>query len=112
MIVRVKNNESDKRFVMLVLPADLRFDNNKVKTFLQIKDIRFATPEEINQITGGVEIGGVPPFGNLFGLEMIVDPKLFENEKIVFNAGDRKYSIAMKSGDYKKTIDPKISEIT
>ncbi|MBI5127442.1 hypothetical protein HZA76_03215 [Candidatus Roizmanbacteria bacterium] len=112
MIVRVKNNESDKKFVMLVFPADLRFDNNKVKTTLRVKDIRFATPDEINKVTSGVEIGGVPPFGNFFNVEMIVDPKLFENEKIVFNAGDRRYSIAIKSEDYKKVVNPKISIIT
>lgn len=112
MIIRVKNNESDKKFVMLVLPGDLKFNNDKVKSFLRVKDIRFATPEEINQVTGGVEIGGVPPFGNLFNIEVIADPKLFLNEKIIFNAGDRRYSIAMKSEDYKKVVNPKTSEIT
>lgn len=112
MIIRVKNNEIDKKFVMLVLPGDLKFDNNKVKQTLQVKDTRFATPEEINQITDGVQIGGVPPFGNLFNIEVIADPKLLENEKIVFNAGDRRYSIVMKSEDYMKIVNPKVESIT
>ncbi len=112
MLIRVKNNEADKRFVMLVLPGDLKFDNNKVKKELQVRDTRFATPEEINEITNGIQIGGVPPFGNLFNIEVIADPKLFENEKIVFNAGDRRYSIAMRSEDYKTFIHPKIIGIT
>ena len=112
MIVRVKNNNQDKRFVMLVLPGHLKFDNNKVKQVVNVKDIRFATPEEISTLTNGVKIGGVPPFGNLFNIEIYVDPKLFDNERIVFNAGDRKYSIAIKSEDYKKATNPKIAEIT
>lgn len=112
IIIRAKNNESNKKFVMLVLPGDLKFDNQKVKKVLNVKDVRFAMTEEIDKITGGVEIGGVPPFGNFFNIEVIVDPKLFENEKIVFNAGDRRYSIAMKSEDYKKVINPKIFSIT
>lgn len=112
IIIRAKNNETDKRFVMLVFPADLKFDNEKVKNILNVKDIRFATPEEIANLTGGIEIGGVPPFGNLFGLEVICDKILFENEKIVFNAGDRRFSIAMKSEDYKKLITPQIFPIT
>jgi prolyl-tRNA editing enzyme YbaK/EbsC (Cys-tRNA(Pro) deacylase) len=112
MIIRAKNNESDKKFVMLVLPGDLRFNNDKVKTILKVKDIRFATPEEINEITEGIKIGGVPPFGNLFNIKVIADPKLFLNEKIVFNAGDRSYSIAMKSEDYNKLVGPGIAEIT
>lgn len=112
MIVRLKISESNRKFVMLVLPADLRFDNTKVKDIFSAKDIRFATEEEVSVITKGVQPGGVPPFGNLFGLEVIVDPKLLENEKIVFNAGDRCFSVAMKSQDYKILVNPEILSIT
>ena len=86
--------------------------DKKVKEVFDAKDIRFATREEISELTNGVHIGGVPPFGDLFNIEVIADPKIFENEKIVFNAGDRCYSIAMKSEDYKKFINPKIENIT
>ncbi len=112
MIVRLKISESNRKFVMLVLPADLRFDNTKVKDIFSAKDIRFATEEEVSVITKEVQPGGVPPFGNLFGLEVIVDPKLLENEKIVFNAGDRCFSVAMKSQDYKILVNPEILSIT
>src|SRR3989338_2274398 len=108
MIVRVKITEADKRFVMLVMPADLRFDTVKVKNLFGAKDIRFATVEEVGKVTGGVEPGGVPPFGNLFNIEVIVDPKLFENEKIVFNAGDRCFSIGMLPADYRELVKPKV----
>jgi len=111
IIIRVKNSESDKRFVMLVFPADLKFDDSKVKTATNTKNIRFASEQEVSSITGGVEVGGVPPFGNLFDLEVITDNKLFENEKIIFNAGDRGFSIAMKSADFKKLVKPKLAEI-
>ncbi len=112
MIVRAKITNNDKRFVMLVTPGDLRFDNNKVKQIFNAKDIRFATEEEVANITDGVQPGGVPPFGNLFGIEVLVDPILFENEKIVFNAGDRRYSVGMMSSDYKSLVNPKVITIT
>lgn len=112
IIVRAKRSGKDKRFVMLVLPAHLRFDNSKVKNLLEAQDIRFATAEEIAQLTGGIELGGVPPFGNLFDVEVIADPKLFENERIVFNAGDRRFSVAMKSADYGELVGPTVADIT
>jgi len=111
MVIRVKNNNQDKRFVMLVFPANLKFDNNKVKQVVHVRDIRFATPEEINFLTKGIQIGGVPPFGNLFNIEVFADPKLFDHEKMVFNAGDRRYSIAMKTEDYKKIVNPIVENI-
>ena len=59
----------------------------------------------------GVEPGGVPPFGNLFALRVIADPTLFENEKIIFNAGDRGFSVAMRSEDYRRLVNPEVVEI-
>lgn len=111
MILQVKKSAADKKFVMLVFPGDARFDNTKVKKLFSAKDIRFASEKEIATLTGGVQVGGVPPFGNLFGLETIADTALFENEKIIFNAGDRRFSIAMRSEDYKTIVSPKIRAI-
>ncbi len=54
----------------------------------------------------------MPPFGNLFELDVVVDPGLMENEEIIFNAGDRSVSIAMKSSDYVSIVNPKIEKIT
>ncbi len=111
LIVKIKQQGGIKKFVMVVIPGDKKFDNAKSKSILQAKEIRFATEEEVVEITNGVRPGGVPPFGNLFGLEVYVDPSLLQNEKIVFNAGDRRFSIGIKSQDYKKLVDPKIVEI-
>lgn len=112
MIVRVKITNTNKKFVMLVVPGDLRFDNDKVKGIFKAKDIRFATEEEVATITDGVQPGGVPPFGNLFGIEVLVDPLLLGNEKIVFNAGDRRFSVGMKSADYRSLVNPQVISIT
>jgi Aminoacyl-tRNA editing domain len=60
----------------------------------------------------GIQPGAVPPLGNLFNLEVIADPALFENKKIVFNAGDRTFSIAMKSADYQQIVQPQVRSIT
>ncbi len=111
IIVRIKAKGGVRFYSMLVLPGDMRFDSEKVKELLGAKDIRFATEEEIKQITGGVETGGVPPFGNLFNLRVIVDPELFKNEKIIFNAGDRRFSIAMKSNDYRNIVNPEVQNL-
>lgn len=111
IIVRVKRSKRDKEFVMLVLPGDKRFDTAKVKSLLAAKDIRLATEEEVEKLTNGVRVGGVPPFGNLFGMKVFVDKSLFDNEKIIFNAGDRRFSIAMRSKDYKDLVKPTVVNI-
>lgn len=110
LIVKAKFG-GEKKFVMLVLPADLKFDPKKARAVLDAKDVAFATEAEVNEVTGGIQIGGVPPFGQLFGLLVFADSSLFGNEKIIFNAGDRSFSVAMLSADYKKIVQPQIAEI-
>lgn len=110
IIIRAKIPNEGKKFVMLVMPADQQFDSAKVKLLLHSKDIRFATEEEVQEITNGVKPGGVPPFGNLFDLEVISDISLYQNEKIVFNAG-RTTSTGMKSADYKRLVHPRVEKI-
>lgn len=111
LIIRAKYSSNESKFVMLVLPGDSRFDKQKVSLLLQTKDIRFATEVEVSAVTNGVELGGVPPFGNLFSLEVIVDPSLLKHEKIIFNAGDQRFSVAMKTEDYVTMVQPRIVTI-
>lgn len=111
LIVKTKRGGGESEFVMLVVPGDKKFDKDKVKNVLGIKDIRFATEDEVSEITKGVKPGGVPPFGNLFGLKVYADIGIFEHEKIIFNAGDRSYSVAMKAEDYKELVKPEVVSI-
>ena len=111
LIVRLRKKNEEDRFVMLVLPGDKKFDSKKVKKLFGVSDVTFAKEDQVMELTGGVKPGGVPPFGNLFDLEVIMDPSLEENEEIIFNAGDRSVSIAMKYEDYLKVVKPRIEEI-
>lgn len=106
IILRVKRSKKDKFFVMLVFPADCKFDSKKVKRYFQARDVRFASADEVSELTGGVLPGAVPPFGNLLNLPLYAAPELFENERIVFNAGDRRFSLAMKAADYGRLAQP------
>lgn len=112
LIVRIKEPGKNKRFVMLVIPGDKVFNEKVAKNVLNTKDIRFAFEDEVSTITDGVKIGGIPPFGNLFNLEVFLDTSVLNNETIIFNAGDRKVSIAVKTSDYVKIVEPTIVSIT
>src|SRR5437588_3976151 len=55
------------RFVLIVLPADRKLDSRKARDALGVKALRFATREEVEQLTG-LQPGSIPPFASLFGL--------------------------------------------
>src|SRR4051812_5965250 len=54
ILLRVKINESEKFFAMLVMPGDTQFDKGKVKKLFHARDIRFATEAEVGELTGGI----------------------------------------------------------
>lgn len=86
-------------FVLIILPGSDKLDSRKVKNYLGVKDLRFATPEEVEKVMG-CQIGACYPFGNLIDTRMIVDFKLAQNEKISFNPGVHNKSITMKYDDF------------
>jgi Ala-tRNA(Pro) deacylase len=106
MIIKTGGN-----FIMCILPGNTRLENKSVRQSLGIKEFRFATPQELSEITGGVQIGGVPPFGNLFNIPIFADPAILENETIIFNAGDRRVSVYLKSKEWQAAVEPKIAKI-
>lgn len=110
LIVRLKK-DGEKTFAMIVVPGDKRFDVKAARKVLGASDIRFASEEEVDEITGGVVPGGVPPFGTIFGIPVYADRHIFLDEKMIFNAGDRSVSIGMKTEDYNTLVAPHIVDI-
>ena len=98
-------------FVLVVLPADRKLDSKKARDALGVKGLRFASKEEVMQLTG-LEPGSIPPFGSLFGLKTYCEPALAENPSINFNAGDHSVSVQMPYLEYVRVESPAMTEIT
>jgi Ala-tRNA(Pro) deacylase len=101
----------DDRFVMFVVPGDRKLDSKGVRHALGIHALRFATPEELRELTGLLP-GAVPPFGSLFALSTHCDTRLGENELINFNAGDRSISVSLRFKDYLQVENPNLGCFT
>ncbi len=91
----VKANE---QYYHLIISAAKRVDNNKLRRILGTNRVRFATPEELKKLTGCLP-GAVPPFGNLFGLPVLMDDALLAEETVYFNCGSHTISLRMSRAD-------------
>jgi prolyl-tRNA editing enzyme YbaK/EbsC (Cys-tRNA(Pro) deacylase) len=96
----------DDNFKAFVLSAAKKLNSNALKEQFGVKKSRFATPEELLELTGLVP-GSVPPFGQpILNLELYVDESITKNEKIAFNAASLTDSIIMSVPDYLKVAKP------
>ena len=92
--------KTDDKYRLFVLSARLKVESAKIKRQLGIRKLRFATAEELLDLTGLVP-GSVPPFGRpILPFELYVDHSVLENERIAFNAGSLTDSIIMSTQDY------------
>jgi Ala-tRNA(Pro) deacylase len=103
--------KADQDFVLAVLPGDQKLDTKKFKNILGIKNLRFATPDEVKEIMH-CEIGACYPFGNLIDIKMVVDKTLENSEFIAFNPGLHNKSIKLRWKDYQEAVNPEIVQIT
>jgi prolyl-tRNA editing enzyme YbaK/EbsC (Cys-tRNA(Pro) deacylase) len=89
------------------LPADLQLASKLVKQELAVRNVRFATREELLELTGLVP-GSVPPFGEpVLPFELYGDTAIGSMEdKVAFNAGSLTTSIVMKASDWKAVAKP------
>ncbi len=108
-VVMVKAGD---KFVMIVLPASWRIEMAKLKDLLGAKEIRLATEEEFKNLFPDCEVGAMPPFGNLYDLDVYVDKTLSEDEEIFFQAGNHIESIKMKYKDYSALVKPVVAEFS
>jgi Ala-tRNA(Pro) deacylase len=103
--------KAGEKFVLLVLPADRKLDSRKARDGLGVKSLRFASKEEVHNLTG-LQPGAIPPFGSLFQLPTYCDPALGENPIINFNAGDHAISIQVSYVDYLQVEKPQMISIS
>ncbi len=101
--------KADQNFVMTVLPSTWRVDLKRLQDVLEARDVRLATEAEIANLFPDCQVGAMPPFGNLYGMEVYVDQLLSEGESIVFEAGTYVGAIKLQYKDFAGLVRPKVT---
>ena len=98
----------DGKMAMAVLPASNKIDFALFKKNIRAKDIQLANEQEFEYTFPQCDVGAMPPFGNLYDMDVFVAESLTEDEEITFNAGS--YSELMKVAykDFERLVNPKI----
>lgn len=101
----MKTGES---FRLLVLSAALKLDSGRIKARFGVRKTRFATAEELRELTG-LAPGAVPPFGPpILPFELYMDESITLNERIAFNAGSLTDSMVLAVSDYLRVARPEV----
>ena len=102
----------DGKTAMAVLPANRKIVLQDLRDVTGADRVRFATEDEFQSLFPECETGAMPPFGNLYGMEVYVAPDLTEEEEIAFNAGSHTELIKMAYRDFERLVTPKVMNFT
>lgn len=102
----------DGKMAMAVLPASHQVDFELLKAATGAKRVELAGERAFRDMFPECELGAMPPFGNLYGMEVIVSKTLAEDEQIAFNAGSHTELIRLAYRDFQRLVGPKVVKLS
>lgn len=98
----------DGELAMAVLPASAVVHVEPLKKAVGAQSVELATENDFKSRFPGCETGAMPPFGNLFGMDVYVEDSLTRDQEIAFNAGSHTELVRMSYADYTRLVNPKV----
>jgi Ala-tRNA(Pro) deacylase len=98
----------DGKMIMAVLPASYKIDLDLLKKYVSCSNCRLANETEFKDKFPECEVGAMPPFGNLFNMEVFVAESITKSEFIAFNACSHIELMQMKYKDFEKLVKPRV----
>lgn len=98
----------DGRMAMAVLPASYRVNLEQLMRVTGARSCDLAREPEFESMFPDCDLGAMPPFGNLYDMDVYVAAKLSENEQIAFNACSHSELIRMNYQDFERLSEAKV----
>ncbi|HYW78061.1 MAG TPA: YbaK/EbsC family protein [Thermoguttaceae bacterium] len=102
----------DGRMVMAVMPASQKLILELLREAASTDRVELATEREFRDLFPECEVGAMPPFGNLYGMDVFVSRSLAEDEEIAFNAGSHTELVRLAFRDFDRLVEPKIAALS
>ena len=102
----------DGKIAMAVLPASYRINLGRLKEACHAKQVELASEKDFQDLFPECETGAMPPFGNLYDMDVYVEESLVDDEEIAFNAGSHTELVKLSYRDFERLVHPKIARFT
>ena len=102
--------KSEKKFFLCLIAGDRKASLNKLKKFLNLKDLSMAAAEDVKNITG-FTIGGVSPIGHVSKIDILIDSSLKRYNSLFAAAGHPNCVFKINFEDLQKITDGSIKDI-
>jgi Ala-tRNA(Pro) deacylase len=98
----------DDALAMAVLPASCQVDLAALRAATGANAVTLAKEKDFMHRFPGCETGAMPPFGNLYGMNVFVDETLTKDQEIAFNAGSHRELMRLAYEDFARLAKPAV----
>jgi Ala-tRNA(Pro) deacylase len=95
--------EDEGGYLMAVCPASRRIKLGELYREIN-RRLEFANEAELADMFGDCVLGAVPPVGELYGVDVVVDLDLFMQPDIYFEAGDHVDLVHVSAENFQKLM--------
>ena len=101
----------DGRPALAVLPAPFKVDLERLRRSTGAARAELADEGDFADEFPDCERGAMPPFGELYGLPVFVEPHLAADARIAFNAGTHTEVVYMDYQDFARLAHPRLVDM-
>jgi len=91
--------EDEMGYLMAVIPATHKVDLRAVRRELK-RELGLATESELAALFTDCEPGAIPPLGEAYGIDTILDQSLADAPDVYFEAGDHLALVHVRGSDF------------
>ncbi len=101
----------DGKMAMAVLPASFQLDLKLLEAAAGAKEVKLASEDEFKGLFPDCELGAMPPFGNLYGMDVYSTESLAQDEQIAFAAGTHGELVRLAYKDFERLAKPRVFKL-
>ncbi len=98
----------DGEFAMVAVPANCNVNWEELKRMTCAKQLELACEHEFSKLFPNCDIGAMPAFGNLYGVDVYLADSLAHEEWFAFNGGSHDDLIRICAKDFLNEVHPKM----
>ena len=95
--------EDDQGYVMVVLPTTHYVELDVISRQLQ-RDLDLAPEDELADLFPDCDLGAIPPVGEAYGVQVLMDESLGFCPDVYFESGDHRHLIHMKGKEFRQLL--------
>jgi prolyl-tRNA editing enzyme YbaK/EbsC (Cys-tRNA(Pro) deacylase) len=98
---------------LVVIQASDRLDLGKVRDLLDVSrtSLRLVTEDEMAADFSELELGAIPPLGEMLPAPEIVDRRVLEHDRVLCNGGDHRHSVLLDPDDIVRASSAQVADV-